>query len=157
MHVTVHDEPPAVAGRVVLVTFDGVSDRHLELERGSNGRFRFLVRDDSFVDVGGWFDPREETSFDIVIAANTANNAFELSSVGGLETSQVLSEPDDQGHAKFVVIEPAAADDGAAAQIGISVEVEPGPPLAFCNDLLDAPRHDSSGVRQERSAVGYRR
>lgn len=141
VHVTVSERDAGiagVAGRVVLVTFGGVSDRHLELERSASGRFRFLVRDDRFVDAGRWSDAPEGTSFDVVISANTAVNAYELTSIGRLDTSQVLSEPDDNGHAMFVAMEPDAVDDRDAARIGIDVDTEPGPPLALCNDLLAA-------------------
>ncbi len=130
-------------GTAVVATFHGVHDRTLELEHGTDGRYRFEVVDQGFVAPGAWFDV-EDGEIVVRIDADSGARVWTISTNVGFGTDHVLVEPSEEGTDLYVSVEPAEPGRADLTAIGLSASTSRGPVPELCEQLT--PREQSAGA-----------
>ena len=142
-HVAIEGEivdvgwPLGSQGEVVLARFVGSDTRELAIERTGAHAFRLRLGDE----VLGWHVGNANSTFVVSIRADPTRDQFILQGPGVVPRAVRMTELDDSGSRRPVLVEPNIQGDGVERD-GVRLRALPTSRLAWCERVL---------ARQERS------
>jgi hypothetical protein len=130
------------AGILPLIRFEGPRIRNVSLETDRAGRVRFRIGEAYSFFATDWYEVDPADRIVVTARVDTTLDRFNLVFVGIPESDWFVDAASADARQVRRVTMPAFVDPSTASQLAVGVNVTPslGPPLQFCNQLLDDVR-----------------
>lgn len=139
LDIRIRSEQAASPGVATIARFASTPSlrRSLDLELGSDGRYRLVVRASDGVVPSSWFDLADGVTLSISADSGLGGYRIDDDRSGAvLDAVEALTHIDDAGIAAHVLVEmPGATDLAALARLGVDVDWSPRDDMQFCERL----------------------